>query len=228
MVGRPTEPPRTYWRVPFEWPGDRRVRRVPDSPLVTWQGAAECPDLAQLVGTVLANSVDASDQAAVEALGPEGAAKRILSPPQGFSYRQEWWQLLMYGDVAAGFVLPVIFDGCARDGLDEATIYHMGVVPSYRGRGLARLLLRKATHTLVDHGVWRIHCDTAAANAPMIHLFESEGWTRLPAEQQPVSAPADPSGGGIRGRGAEGALPQRIHGRVRQRGQPTGKDASSR
>jgi ribosomal protein S18 acetylase RimI-like enzyme len=86
-------------------------------------------------------------------------------------------------------VLPVTFDGCARDGLDEATIYHMGVAPRYRGRGLARLLLRKATRTLVDHGVWQIHCDTAAANAPMIHLFESEGWTRLPAEQQPVNLP---------------------------------------
>jgi ribosomal protein S18 acetylase RimI-like enzyme len=65
----------------------------------------------------------------------------------------------------------------------------MGVAPSYRGRGLARLLLRKATQTLVDHGVWRIHCDTAAANAPMIHLFERNGWTQLPAEQQPVNLP---------------------------------------
>jgi hypothetical protein len=28
-------------------------------------------------------------------------------------------------------VLPVIFDGCTRDGLDEATIYHMGVAPAH-------------------------------------------------------------------------------------------------
>jgi GNAT superfamily N-acetyltransferase len=156
---------------------------------VSWQAAAEFPDVRRLVGTVLATSVDASDNAAVETLGPEGAATRVLSPPQGFSYRAEWWQLLFYGDAAAGFVFPVTFDGCARDGLDEATIYHMGVAPSYRGRGLARLLLRKATQTLVDHAVWRIHCDTAAANPPMIHLFEREGWTRLPAEQQQVNPP---------------------------------------
>jgi ribosomal protein S18 acetylase RimI-like enzyme len=95
----------------------------------------------------------------------------------------------MHGDAAAGFVLPVTFDGCEREGLDEATIYHMGVAPDYRGRGLARLLLRKATQILVDHGVWRIHCDAAAANAPMIHAFESEGWQRLPAAERPVLAP---------------------------------------
>lgn len=29
-------------------------------------------------------------------------------------------------------------------------------------RRVSRLLLRKATETLVDHGVWRVYCDTAA------------------------------------------------------------------
>jgi GNAT superfamily N-acetyltransferase len=142
---------------------------------------------------VLASSVDASDVAAVDALGAEGAAARVLSPPAGFSYDASWWQALTFDGVPAGFVLPVIFDGCARDGLDEATIYHMGVAPSYRGRGLARLLLRRATNTMLDHGVWRLYCDTAAANAPMIHLFESEGWTRLPAEEQPIRVPRESS-----------------------------------
>jgi GNAT superfamily N-acetyltransferase len=85
--------------------------------------------------------------------------------------------------------VAVTFDGCERGGLDEATIYHMGVARAYRGRGLARLLLRKATQTLIDHGVWRIYCDTAAANAPMIHVFESEGWRRLPAAERPVLVP---------------------------------------
>ena len=179
-----------YWRVPFEWAGDREARREPEPLHVGWQAATDFPDLTRLVGSVLANSVDASDLAAVEALGPTGAAERILSPPEGFSYRPEWWQVLRYGESAAGFVLPVTFDGCERDGLDEATIYHMGIAPAHRGQRLARLLLRKATVTLTDHGVWRIYCDTAAANAAMIHLFESEGWKRLPAEQRPIVPPA--------------------------------------
>ena len=85
--------------------------------------------------------------------------------------------------------MPVTFDGCEQDGLDEATIYHMGVTPSCRGRGFARLLVRKATEILVDHGVWRIYCDTAAANERMIRVFESEGWRRLPATERPVVVP---------------------------------------
>jgi GNAT superfamily N-acetyltransferase len=189
-VDPPSAPTPMYWKVPFEWPGGRRPpRRYPDPPHVGWQRCADVSDLTRLLGRVLANSVDPSDQATVEALGPHGAAERILAPPEGFSYRAEWWQVLTYRDTRAGFVLPVTFDGCARDGLDEATIYHMGVAPDYRGRGLARLLLRKATQILVDHGVWRIFCDTAAANAPMIHVFESEGWERLPAAQRPVVVP---------------------------------------
>lgn len=176
----------TYRKVPFEWPNDRRAPSVPDVPGVTWQRAADGPDLIQLVGAALAHSVDESDLAAVEAFGQQGAAERILSPAAGFSYRAEWWQVLEQCDSPAGFVLPVTYDGCARDGLDEATIYHMGVAPPYRGRGLGRLLLRKATVTLLEHGVWRIYCDTAAANAPMIHLFESEGWHRHPAAERPV------------------------------------------
>jgi ribosomal protein S18 acetylase RimI-like enzyme len=169
--------------------GERSERHGASAPLVEWHVADEVQGLSLLVGAVLASSVDASDKAAVRALGPEGSAARVLSPPKGFGHDARWWQVLAFDSVPAGFVLPVIFDGCARDGLDEATIYHMGVAPAYRGRRLARLLLRQATNTMLDHGVWRIYCDTAAANAPMIHLFESEGWTRHAARECAVRVP---------------------------------------
>jgi hypothetical protein len=32
-----------------------------------------------------------------------------------------------------------------------------------------------ATRLLVNHGVWRIYCDTPSNDHPMFHLFESEG-----------------------------------------------------
>jgi ribosomal protein S18 acetylase RimI-like enzyme len=51
---------------------------------------------------------------------------------------------------------------------------------------VGRLLLRRATRLLVEHGVWRIFCDTAETNAPMIHLFEDEGWRRLPRHERPL------------------------------------------
>ena len=75
-------------------------------------------------------------------------------------------------------MLPVVFTGCARDGLDEGTIYHIVVAPEHRGRGLGRLLLGRATDTLLAHGVWQISTDTAAENTPMIRAFTSAGHTR--------------------------------------------------
>jgi ribosomal protein S18 acetylase RimI-like enzyme len=92
--------------------------------------------------------------------------------------------LLRVRGEAAAFVLPVTYDNCGRDAWDEATIFHMGVLPGHRGRGLGRALLRQATRTLLAHGVWRISCDSAANNAPMIHLFESEQWLRPAHERQ--------------------------------------------
>ena len=178
-----------YWRIPFEWPGGRRPSRGPSLTLLAWRIADDVADLVPLAAEILAASVDASDQAGVRTLGSQGAAERILSPPVGYGWRPEWRQVLVLDDEPVGFVLPVTFDGCVRDGLDEGTIYHMGIDPRRRGRGLGRVLLRRATDILVHHGVWRIYCDTAADNVPMIKVFETEGWQRHPARERPIAVP---------------------------------------
>jgi GNAT superfamily N-acetyltransferase len=176
----------TYWKIPFEWT-ENCVPAEDDLPdALSWTTGAEIPEPVSLVATVLETSVGAEDRYAVETLGNEEAARRILALAPGFSYLRERWHVLMMNAEAAGFVLPVIYNGCERNGLDEATIYHMGVAPAHRGAGLGRLLLRRATRTLVSHGVWRIYCDTPATNEPMIHLFEQEGWVRLPAHERPI------------------------------------------
>jgi len=177
----------TYWKIPFEWSHEDRLPDERDPTGVAWQHAADVPDFVQLVGAVLSSSVGPEDRAAIDALGAEGAAARILALAPGFSHQAAWWEVLAQDGASAGFVLPVIYDGCRRGDLDEATIYHMGVAPERRGSGLGRLLLRRATRTLLEHGVWRIYCDTPADNAPMIRLFESEGWKRLPAHERPIA-----------------------------------------
>jgi ribosomal protein S18 acetylase RimI-like enzyme len=153
-----------------------------------WLDRRTVPEPTRLVADVVASSPGAEDRYAVAVLGAEEAARRILALAPGFSYLPDRFQVLSVRDQAAGFVLPVIYDGCARDDLDEATIYHMGVAPSHRGLGIGRLLLRHATRLLVRHGIWRIYCDTPSNNQPTIHLFESEGWTRLPAHERPIAA----------------------------------------
>jgi GNAT superfamily N-acetyltransferase len=177
-----------YWKVPFEWSGDRALPEREQFEDIVWVSAENDQRLIDLVAPVLAASPDASDQANVSAMGSEAAARHLLNavPSWGCSHKPGWWQLLTFRGADAGFVLPVVYDGCARDGLDEATVFHMGVLPEHRGRGLGRVLLRKAMGTMLEHGVWRIYCDTAAANDPMIHLFESEEWVSLAPHQRPV------------------------------------------
>ena len=177
----------TYWKVPFEWtsPTAPECDHLPQG--WSWTNGAATEQTTELVAAVLANSAGPEDRLSVDELGPEEAARRTLGLSPGFSYLQQRWQVLNAGDEPAGFVLPVIYDGCARNGLDEATIYHMGVAPAHRGAGIGRLLLRRATRLLVDHGVWRIFCDTAETNEPMIRLFVQEGWTRLPRHERPVT-----------------------------------------
>ncbi|MDQ3875130.1 MAG: GNAT family N-acetyltransferase [Actinomycetota bacterium] len=178
----------TYWKVPFEW---TRTPPPRDDPLPrdwSWLNGRTAPEPIRLVADVLASSPGPEDRYAVEVLGAEEAARRTLALAPGFSYLPDRWHVLSVHEQMAGFVLPVIYGGCSRGGLDEATIYHMGVAPEHRGTGIGRLLLRHATRLLVRHGVWRIYCDTPASNKPMIHLFEREGWTRLPAHERPIAA----------------------------------------
>ena len=177
----------TYWKVPFEWAATTAPEEDALPSGVSWVDGLRTAEPVELVATVVATSPGPEDRYAVETLGREEAARRILTLAPGFSYLPERWHVLMANAEPAGFVLPVIYDGCERDGLDEATIYHIGVTPARRGPGFGRLLLRRAMRVLVNHGVWRIYCDTPATNEPMIHLFEQEGWTRLPAHERPIS-----------------------------------------
>jgi ribosomal protein S18 acetylase RimI-like enzyme len=179
----------TYWKVPFEWTSKQAPTEDPLPHGWSWLDGDTSPAPIELAAGALANSSGPEDRRAVEVLGADEAGRRILSLAPGFSYLRGRWQLLTVEGDPAGFVLPTIFDGCAREGLDEATIYHIGVSPSHRGAGIGRLLLRRATRLLVAHGVWRISCDTPTNNEPMIHLFQSEGWTRLPEHERPIGDP---------------------------------------
>jgi ribosomal protein S18 acetylase RimI-like enzyme len=178
----------TYWKVPFEWTCTRPPPADALPPDWSWLNGIAAPQPLQLVADVLESSPGPEDRYAVEVLGADEAARRTVGLAPGFSYLPERWHLLSVQEEAAGFVLPVIYDGCSRDGLDEATIYHLGVAPRHRGAGIGRLLLRHATRLLVGYGVWRIYCDTPFNNKPMIHLFEREGWTRLPAHERSIAA----------------------------------------
>ncbi|MCU0544725.1 MAG: GNAT family N-acetyltransferase [Oscillatoriaceae cyanobacterium Prado104] len=173
----------TYLKVPFVWeepkPPIELSRRLSFEPVkIRGDNQLISNQLISIVARVMAASLDASDRKRACDREPHEAAQTFLNESRdGFSYQDEWWQFGINetGDIV-GFVLPVIFTGCAKEGLEEGTIYYMGVVPEYRGLGFASELLSKGTRTLQEVGVWRIFCDTAVNNVPMISAFDRVGY----------------------------------------------------
>jgi ribosomal protein S18 acetylase RimI-like enzyme len=167
----------TFLKVPFVWEEPKPLIEV--SPRLTFEPVKARQDnqLISVVTSVMALSLDASDQKRVED-DPHTAAEGFLdSAREDFSYQPEWWQFGINenGDII-GFVLPVIFNGGAKEGLEEGTIYYLGVLPEYRGLGFATDLLAQGTRTLQEIGVWQVFCDTAIANEPMISAFKRVGY----------------------------------------------------
>jgi ribosomal protein S18 acetylase RimI-like enzyme len=159
------------------------MRGLPDRPGVEWASSPRDEDLQSLIATALSASLDPRDRATVAGQGATATAQAMLADAAaGKAYRceREWWSLIRIEGEPAGFVLPVVFTGAERNGVDEGTIYHIGVVPKWRGRGLGGLLLARGANVLLAHGVWQISADTAAENGPMIRIFEHQNWIRQP------------------------------------------------
>jgi len=168
----------TVLKVPFVWEEPKPLIEV--SPRLTFKPVKAKHDnqLVSVVARVMVSSLDASDQRRASEDDPQAAMEMFLnSARDDFSFQDDWWQIGINGtgDIV-GIVLPVTFNGCAKDGLEEGTIYYIGVVPEYRGLGFANDLLSQGTRILQEIGVWRIFCDTAVNNLPMISTFKRVGY----------------------------------------------------
>ena len=167
----------TFLKVPFVWEESEALIEV-SSRLTFETVKAMDNQFISTVTRVMTESVDASDRRRTSEHGPHKATEMFLnSAREDFAYQDEWWQFGINekGEIV-GFVLPVIFPGCAKKGLEEGTIYYMGVLPEYRGLGLANDLLSKGTQILQEVGVWRVFCDTAVDNVRMIAAFKRFGY----------------------------------------------------
>lgn len=70
---------------------------------------------------------------------------------------------------------------------DGFEVSKMTVTPAMRGRGLARRLLRACEAAARDSGAERLYLETNSALKPAIALYESEGFTHLPARPTPYA-----------------------------------------
>ena len=164
--------PGHFWKTPFFW----TTSSVGPPPSRSLQFCAAEPHwLSDAVAEVMSSSIDESDQAAVAELGDAGAASELLDVPVDyFEVRQDWWLQARTNDgQPIGFVLLALLKPAKhwKEGRPQGTIYYMGVLPSYRGRGHAAGMLSEAMRLFKEAGCWRVVCDASSRNAPMIKTF---------------------------------------------------------
>jgi ribosomal protein S18 acetylase RimI-like enzyme len=147
--------------------------------------------LRPLIAAVMATSMDESDRFNVLRIGLEAAVQEIYDLlPQHFERQPEWWRVAADPDGnPLGFVLPVTFkeERHWKDGKPQGTIFYMGVLPAFRGRGFGLELVHEATRVFTAAGCWRVLCDTGTDNTPMINAFRKAGYMERAPWQRPLA-----------------------------------------
>lgn len=103
------------------------------------------------------------------------------------SYSTPWKYEHFLNEIAARYSLPyvaveeesVIGYVCLMSLFEEAQILNIAVSPSWRGRGIARVLLRKAFSLALEQGAEIMALEVRASNSAAISLYEQLGFTRV-------------------------------------------------
>lgn len=175
-----------YEKISFVWEQQKPLIKVPPRLKFNSLDDVGIAIFTNTVSQAMANSLDRSDQKKMKELGIEQAANNyVTAVSDDFDYQPKWWQLGFDSEgELIGFIQPVIYCGCSKNGLEEGTIYYIGVIPKYRGKHYIYDLLYQATRTLQEVGVWRIFCDTDIHNKPMINAFKEVGYRQLGSPKQ--------------------------------------------
>lgn len=119
---------------------------------------------------ICADTLDVDSRREAERHGPRHAAELIVSGAFDASEgRRDWWRLA-YDE--AGDVVGAVLH--ARPG--AATIWHVGVVPTHRGRRYADDLVTEALYVLAQAGEPRVTDTTDVGNLAMVAAFTRCGY----------------------------------------------------
>ena len=77
--------------------------------------------------------------------------------------------------------VPVGCGGIRPNGEDAGEVKRMYVDPTVRGKGIARTLLTALVAHAREVGMRRLMLETGTEQPEAVGLYESEGWTRIPA-----------------------------------------------
>lgn len=180
--------PGHYWKTPFYWePG---CAEPPVAPRLRFEPATD-DWLRSTIGRVMAAGTDESDKYNVPRIGVAAAVQEVFDLlPQGFGRPPNWWRLARNDmNEPVGFVLPVLFkeERFWKEAKPQGTIFYMGVLPEFRGKGHALELVHEATRVFFEAGCWRIFCDTGTDNVPMVRTFRQAGYMERKPWQRPLN-----------------------------------------
>jgi RimJ/RimL family protein N-acetyltransferase len=122
----------------------------------------------------------------IEEHGLLGAAKADFLDYQEMEHLPEWWELAYADEEAPAGVIM------AARNPSTAVIAYVGIVPSQRGRGLARQLVQRGTEQLLASGATEIQGDCDRENVAMVKAFARAGYkqfARRRTYQCPLTAP---------------------------------------
>lgn len=89
----------------------------------------------------------------------------------GASFDPTWWRVAYLDRDPIGVVLPQAY----ADRANEGTLFYVGVLPEFRGRGFGRTLHASGLAFLAERGVTRYVGSTDARNLPMVAVFRANG-----------------------------------------------------
>jgi RimJ/RimL family protein N-acetyltransferase len=92
----------------------------------------------------------------------------------GNRFDPTWWRVAYLDDRPVGIVLPQEFD----DREHEGSLFYVGVLPEFRGRGFGKILHAGGLAFLAQHGVTDYIGSTDTRNHPMMRVFEANGCNR--------------------------------------------------
>ena len=107
---------------------------------------------------------------------------RAIRDSRGFCPAATW--LVAAPDGCVGTIQGLV------DDRRQGAVQNVGVLPTYRGRGLGRALLLKALHGFLAAGALRVYLEVTAENGPAVRLYRDLGFRPVRTLFRGVPRPA--------------------------------------
>jgi GNAT superfamily N-acetyltransferase len=125
-----------------------------------------------LIADATRDTLDRSQRAEYQRLGAEPWANTFYNLLLAIDDDQSHWRAALIDGQPVGFVIPQMI------GQEVGAINYVGVIPSYRGKGLSRDLITFGTADLTRAGARRVIADIDVENFPLARTLATVGYQK--------------------------------------------------